>query len=481
MNQHSALWTLCRHGRLQGYALYLASALFCAAQTTGTALVRHAPTLNGSIDGSVQQMLGEAVTFNGGAVVTGDLLVPGTPTVRLNGQPAYAGTVDGSGSTSPSNYQITLNGNAALRHVVRRTNAGALPTVTAPPQPTGTRSVTINSSSDSPGNFGTLRNLTLNGNVGQFAIPAGTYGDFAANGGSGFTLGVAGATQPAVYNFQHLTLNGNTHLEVVGPVVLNVNYGFTANGNLGSTLHPAWLTLNIFGSDGFVLNGGSYLYGSVNAPQGLVTINGNSQLVGGVTCDRLTVNGNGLLRLAAPNLPPSVSLTAPVAGAVFTVPATINLQATATDSDGTVTKVEFFNGVTKLGEATAAPYQFSWALVAAGTYSLTAKATDNTGATTTSSAVTIIVNAPPSVALTAPANNTVVAAPATITLQATATDADGTIAKVEFFQGTTKLGDGTPTTGQPSTFTLPFTFTAGTYALTAASRKGSCASRKGSG
>ena len=87
MNQQPVLWLLCRLDRWQGCALFLASALFCAAQTAGTALVRHAPTLNGNIDGSVQQMLGEAVTLNGGAAVTGDLLVPGTPTVRSTATP----------------------------------------------------------------------------------------------------------------------------------------------------------------------------------------------------------------------------------------------------------------------------------------------------------------------------------------------------------------------------------------------------------
>src|SRR4051812_45952782 len=48
---------------------------------TGTALVRHAPSLSGSVDGSVQQMTGEPVSLNGGAAISGDLLVPGLPVV----------------------------------------------------------------------------------------------------------------------------------------------------------------------------------------------------------------------------------------------------------------------------------------------------------------------------------------------------------------------------------------------------------------
>src|SRR4051812_32601766 len=63
-------------------ALLLAPAL--VAQT-GTALVRHAPSLNGTVDGSIQQLAAESVTLNGGATISLDLFVPGTPTVVLNG------------------------------------------------------------------------------------------------------------------------------------------------------------------------------------------------------------------------------------------------------------------------------------------------------------------------------------------------------------------------------------------------------------
>ena len=58
---------------------------------TGTALVQHAPSVNGAIQGSVQQMAGESVTLNGGANITGDLLVPGTPPVQLNRDPPGPG------------------------------------------------------------------------------------------------------------------------------------------------------------------------------------------------------------------------------------------------------------------------------------------------------------------------------------------------------------------------------------------------------
>jgi len=67
------------------------------------------------------------------------------------------------------------------------------------------------------------------------------------------------------------------------------------------------------------------------------------------------------------------------------------LQASASDSDGSVAKVEFFSGSTKLGEDTSAPYQLSWKPVGIGILSLKAVATDDDGATTTSDAITVTV------------------------------------------------------------------------------------------
>ena len=122
--------------------------------------------------------------------------------------------------------------------------------------------------------------------------------------------------------------------------------------------------------------------------------------------------------------PPAVALTQPTDGATFVAPATVNLGASASDPDGSVAKVEFFSGAAKLGEDTTAPYSFSWSGVAAGSYTLTARATDNLGATTTSAASTITVNAntSPAVALTQPTNGATFVAPATVNLAASASD-----------------------------------------------------------
>ena len=420
------------------------------------AQVRHAPTLNGTVEGSVQQMLGETVTINGGAVVTKDLLVMGSPSVRLNGNPIYFGTLDGAGSGEPQNYQVTLNGSVSLRHVVRRTDVQALPSVTPPPAPTSSVDLTLNSPGQSI-NWSTVRNLTAGGNSGQIAVPAGVYGTFIASGGAGFTLGTSSATQPAGYQFQELRFSGTSQLQVLGPVIVIVANGVTAGNGLGMAADPSSLRLEI-SAGGLTLTGGASFYGYVTAPSGSVIINGNSQLVGGVVADRLTVAGNGLLRLVAEqsnNLPPSVTLTAPANGVSFPAPAAFTLVAQASDADGAIARVEFYQGTAKLGEDLVAPYTWSLANLPGGNYTYKARAIDNLGAATDSDAIGVMVTSPnqlPVVALTSPADGALFTAPTTIGLTATANDPDGTITKVEFNQGTTKLGED---------FTAPYTITTG--------------------
>ncbi len=94
------------------------------------------------------------------------------------------------------------------------------------------------------------------------------------------------------------------------------------------------------------------------------------------------------------NIAPAVSITSPANNAGFTTGSTVTIAANATDSDGTIAKVEFFQGATKLGEALSTPYSFAWASVSVGSYTLTAKATDNAGAITVSAGIPIVVSDP---------------------------------------------------------------------------------------
>src|SRR6266702_1386360 len=167
--------------------------------------------------------------------------------------------------------------------------------------------------------------------------------------------------------------------------------------------------------------------------------------------------------LTCTNAQPAATLTAPAQNGQFTAPATITLAASATDADGTIAKVDFFDGATLVGTATAAPYSVTLTNVAAGAHAFTARATDNVDAVTTSSAVNVTVNAVPAVSITAPANNAVFSAPASLTVTAAASDADGTVAKVEFFDGAIPVGTAT---AAPYSVTLA-NVAAGAHAYTA--------------
>ncbi len=98
--------------------------------------------------------------------------------------------------------------------------------------------------------------------------------------------------------------------------------------------------------------------------------------------------------LNAINPPPSVTITTPMDGAGFDAPANITISADASDTNGFVTQVEFYNGQTLLDIDTNGPYTFDWLDVPTGNNTLTAVATDNEGATRTSSPVSISVLAP---------------------------------------------------------------------------------------
>jgi hypothetical protein len=95
--------------------------------------------------------------------------------------------------------------------------------------------------------------------------------------------------------------------------------------------------------------------------------------------------------LVQANVPPLVALVQPAAGASFDEPATITIEADASDPGGSIAQVEFFEGTNSLGVVTTAPYIFTWNSVAAGDYVLTAVATDNLGDSTTSDPVNVEV------------------------------------------------------------------------------------------
>ncbi len=92
------------------------------------------------------------------------------------------------------------------------------------------------------------------------------------------------------------------------------------------------------------------------------------------------------------NQPPTARLQLAQSGSSFPQGTLLQLNAAVSDPDGTISRVEFFNGATKIGEDLIAPFAFAW-VPNAGTYSLTAKAFDNAGASTESAPVPVTIQA----------------------------------------------------------------------------------------
>jgi cytochrome c peroxidase len=270
-----------------------------------------------------------------------------------------------------------------------------------------------------------------------------------------------------------------TEVEVFGPQTVAPTVTMTSPTAGASFTAPAAMTLTADATGSIArvefFNGASKIGEDLSAPYsfswngvaaGSYSITARATSTTGTIVNSSAVNVT-VTAPAAANQPPTVSISSPTAGASFTAPASVTINATAADADGTIARVEFFNGTTKLGEDLTSPYSFAWTGVAAGTYSITAVATDNAGAATTSAAVSITVNAagntPPTVSITSPTAGTSFTAPASVTINATAADAGGSVARVEFFNGATKLGED---------LTAPYSFTwtsvaAGSYTITA--------------
>jgi plastocyanin len=118
------------------------------------------------------------------------------------------------------------------------------------------------------------------------------------------------------------------------------------------------------------------------------------------------VGMTGAIFVAASSLPPTIAITNPAPGAVFSEPANVTIQATASDPNngGSVTNVQFLTGSTILTNEAAAPYAATAENLAAGSYTFSAVATDNAGLSATN-AVTVSVVTPVPLALSAAAQS----------------------------------------------------------------------------
>ena len=242
-------------------------------------------------------------------------------------------------------------------------------------------------------------------------------------------------------------------------------------GNLFSTNNGSWANLN--GSEGpnatnrvlvaQITTDGVLTYSLNVQVRNTTTLQVFNYVASNPTAGEVTIAGlTGTLN--QPNTLPTVSLTSPTNGASFFVGNTVAIAATAADADGSVSQVEFLVDGTVVNTDNTAPYAYNWTATS-GNHVITARATDNAGGVTTSTAVNITVGVvvPPTVSITAPANGaTFVLSTTPVTISANASDPDGSVSQVEFFVDGTSVG-----VDNSSPYSVNWTATIGNKTLTA--------------
>lgn len=141
---------------------------------------------------------------------------------------------------------------------------------------------------------------------------------------------------------------------------------------------------------------------------------------------------------------PTITLTAPSDGVTYTAPANVTLKADAADADGSVVRVDFFEGTRKVGSASAAPFTITSPGVLAGSYAYSAVAVDDGGHVKLSNIATATVadrvGSSPTVSLTSPVSGDAIAVPGSVALNAAAADPDGVVSSVAFYADGELLG-----------------------------------------
>jgi regulation of enolase protein 1 (concanavalin A-like superfamily) len=216
--------------------------------------------------------------------------------------------------------------------------------------------------------------------------------------------------------------------------------GFTLGGTGVTGVPPGWVRLKRTGNtieafrsaDGvnWISLGSDVVPMATTVYVGIATTSHNTAATTTAVLD--TFKLTSAIPPPASNTVPAVSLTAPASGATYAAPASVALTATATDSDGSIAKVEFYSGTTLLGTDTTAPYSFTWSSVVAGTYSLTAVAYDNLGGRATSAARSITVT------------GTVTQAPTAVTFQKSVDHATVTSYRLDVFASGANPATATP-------------------------------------
>jgi hypothetical protein len=408
--------------------------------------------------------------YRGGTTLIATVNAPGPYTT------VWSATVNGAYSLTAKAYDSTGSTTSAARSITIATNTLPAVSISSPANNatfTAPASITINATAtDTDGTISKVEFLN-----GTTLLNTDTAAPFSF-AWTNVAAGTYSLTARATDNSGGVKTSTPVNVTVSAPAPPTVSLTSPANNATFAALANISLAASASPSSGATIskveffNGATLLNSDTTSPYSFAwngVTGGTYTLTAKATDSRsaTTTSAPVTVTVTAPP-PPTVSLTSPANNATFAPPASITLTATATPGSGaSISKVEFFNGATLLNSDTTSPYSFAWNGVTAGTYTLTAKATDNKGSATTSAPVNVTVAVPlppPTVSVTSPVSRTTYAAPATIAIAATAAaSAPATISRVDFFNGATLLGSST----QP-----PFTFNwvnvpSGGYSITA--------------
>ncbi|MEP0985574.1 endonuclease [Ekhidna sp.] len=165
------------------------------------------------------------------------------------------------------------------------------------------------------------------------------------------------------------------------------------NGNDAISLHKTGVLIDAIGvfnsTATFGQNVTMVRNADINSPNAMFTTSEWTNYAS----DDFSHLGAHTMNVAPTNQVPVVDITSPANGVIVTSGNTVSVTASASDSDGTITSVEFFVNGSSIGTDTTSPYEASFTAVE-GVMSLTAVATDNDGASTTSVAISITGEAP---------------------------------------------------------------------------------------
>jgi YD repeat-containing protein len=296
--------------------------------------------------------------------------------------------------TTPGTYTVRVDGHGNCRNTLSRTitinpaNPPPTATLTSPAAGASFLSGTpITLSANAADTNGTVQRVDFFAGPSLIGSdPTSPYsltwsnvppGDYTLTAVAVDNLNATGRSAPVSVSVVHL--NGVT--VTPSPVAVNQNATVTVNGG------GACGSVEINYGDGTVVT-----YANVSWPfsQSHAWSTGGTKTVSargqgdcfGTVSTTVTVNSNP---------PPAVALTSPANGSSVAAPASISLSATATDGDG-VNRVEFYSGSTLIGTDTTSPFAKTWGPgIDAGTYTFTARAFDQLGASATSAAATVTV------------------------------------------------------------------------------------------